>query len=1464
MTNLKLHAYRNWTAVRQPFHTIAFLLIAILCGTLFLTSSARGQVPTPLVTLATDQNPLNLSSNFGVPYGSAVDQAGDFAFIGDGASALFLRRAGTSSATRLLQYGDAVPNIAGATVVDFFNIGGLNSSAHLLFAVDYNVSPPDGQLHRAIMLYNGTAYVTIATSDQVAPGTEITTFGPTLGFAGQAASGGALDDNNDVLFESNLTPFTAVTTPSVDPTLYIAPAAGAPVRVLGVGDPLPGGFAEAFILITPINTLGQVLVDTQIAGANSGLFLVSASGVTKVAVNGDPKPTGGTFTISSATEAYGLALNNSGQAAFVDPGTPTSGIEPGIWLYSSGTLTNIFTGPVPNLPAGSTFVQLSALSDLGEAVALVSPGSGSFIVRVHSSNLQVDTVASSGQTAPGTSGGATFSSFSNLSTDNTDRITFFTVLSTGTDAIYQQTAANSPQLVVLNTQAAPSVGGSLELLPSFAIKALNNGSTFFSASVQGGTANFGEFLGSPGSLALLMSTRDTLPSGARVRLSNPMYNTSNVLAFNANLTGGQSALFEEALSSGVTTRLVGEGDLIPGTGGLSVIESPGVSARYYLNDLGQVAFLIGLSGSSQAILVAQPTGGVSVVAATGETAPVTGSPTFLSFGFNSNTTSVSPINDFGQVAFYGTLSNGGAGIFLGTTSGGLSQVAITGESVPEGGETFTVLSGCIDCLVAVNNAGQVAFGALKSPGQGIYGWTQGALAKVIASTDVLPNLNLNTFDPISGFNTGGQVAVEGASGGVLVGTATGGTPTEVALDGNAAPGTGGGTLVTETINYTLGGLISFPTTTNASIDDCGDVIFRSAVTGGTANSGYFGVVNSNCSNGGSPGPLQALALQGQSVSGVGTLGAIFASAPTSSYFSLNEGNPGVLAFTNSFTNTSGATMVGQFLATTAGSVQKVMAPGDAIAGTGGVYASATAVANTIQNAGSNLYEVLTIGGSASQAIVLAVQQPGTIPTSTKLASSGTPSSVGAPVTFTATVSSTGGKPEVGDIVGFFDNGVGIGLGLLNTVGSGLQATFTTSSLMTGSHSITAEFFANSCSGCSNQTEENFATSTSSPLTQVVAVQSVSVTISSQTTPVTINTGLSFQFTAAVTGTTNTTVTWQVNGIAGGNVTFGTISASGLYTAPAAVPSPASFNVTAVSAADSTKSASVMVAVVLASSSSPLSVQISPQPASVVVGSSSVQFGAVVLNAGTDTGVTWSVISGAGTGSINASTGVYTPPATPPSGNVTIQATSIANPNVSQQISFSIAQEALAFAPGQPTTVQPLSPSSGSSSANLVLSMGPSASGGTFNLTCDQMPPGAACSVKPTTVTVQTGQTSVPFTLTVVATVSSSQIVMPMPGGPTWPWLLLDVLLTVSVAAAMWIFTVPTKRSGFACLALVLVGCFSVAFLTACSGISATSVSSPVVSSVRAGSVIPARVTATPVNATGSFTATQMIIPFPVQ
>ncbi len=77
---------------------------------------------------------------------------------------------------------------------------------------------------------------------------------------------------------------------------------------------------------------------------------------------------------------------------------------------------------------------------------------------------------------------------------------------------------------------------------------------------------------------------------------------------------------------------------------------------------------------------------------------------------------------------------------------------------------------------------------------------------------------------------------------------------------------------------------------------------------------------------------------------------------------------------------------------------------------------------------------------------------------------------------------------------------------------------------------------------------------------------------------TVNTGAQQQFTGTVTGSSNTAVTWSVNGIVGGNAIVGMISAAGLYTAPAVAPSSNTVTVTATSSADTTKSASATVTI----------------------------------------------------------------------------------------------------------------------------------------------------------------------------------------------------------------------------------------------------------------------------------------------
>ncbi|MGA8672611.1 MAG: DUF1800 domain-containing protein [Terracidiphilus sp.] len=105
------------------------------------------------------------------------------------------------------------------------------------------------------------------------------------------------------------------------------------------------------------------------------------------------------------------------------------------------------------------------------------------------------------------------------------------------------------------------------------------------------------------------------------------------------------------------------------------------------------------------------------------------------------------------------------------------------------------------------------------------------------------------------------------------------------------------------------------------------------------------------------------------------------------------------------------------------------------------------------------------------------------------------------------------------------------------------------------------------SGCSSHTTGN-PNGTNSPQPSVTVTGPSEVRLGSSTT-----------FTAAVTNLTNTEVTWQVNTVAGGNSTMGTITNDGVYTPPAAIPSTNPLTITAVSVASSSTSGSAQLNVV---------------------------------------------------------------------------------------------------------------------------------------------------------------------------------------------------------------------------------------------------------------------------------------------
>jgi len=208
-------------------------------------------------------------------------------------------------------------------------------------------------------------------------------------------------------------------------------------------------------------------------------------------------------------------------------------------------------------------------------------------------------------------------------------------------------------------------------------------------------------------------------------------------------------------------------------------------------------------------------------------------------------------------------------------------------------------------------------------------------------------------------------------------------------------------------------------------------------------------------------------------------------------------------------------------------------------------------------------------------------------------------------------------------------------------------------------------------GCGGSNSSN---SNTQPSTNP-APQSVAVSVSSSSSNVLL--GNTQQVTATVTGASNTSVSWSVNGTPGGDSTLGTISTTGLYTAPQVLPSPASVTIRATSQADTSMTASTVLNI---ASDIVLNVATNPSGMSSVAPSGIVQLVATVATNGhPNPAVNWSVngvpSGNATVGTITATgtdTALYTAPAVAPNpGSVAISATCLADTSKSAQVSATI-------------------------------------------------------------------------------------------------------------------------------------------------------------------------------------------------
>ena len=261
-----------------------------------------------------------------------------------------------------------------------------------------------------------------------------------------------------------------------------------------------------------------------------------------------------------------------------------------------------------------------------------------------------------------------------------------------------------------------------------------------------------------------------------------------------------------------------------------------------------------------------------------------------------------------------------------------------------------------------------------------------------------------------------------------------------------------------------------------------------------------------------------------------------------------------------------------------------------------------------------------------------------IGSTTALVSSLNPSTVGSSVTFTATVSGTGATPT-GAVTFSIDGTAGSPITLVNGV-----ATDTTSSLASGSHTITASYSGDSTYAAGGAV-----------LTQTVNLNSSSITLASNLNPSTAGQSVTFTATVATTASSLTptgTVTFSVDGfqepaqpLSGGTTSFTDSSLStGVQTVTATYSGDSNFS--------SSTTASGLSQTVDPAAGGPLPTISSFSPASggagtvlTITGTNLTGTTVVTFTGGataspssvTATGVTVTVPSGAATGTVSVTT-----------------------------------------------------------------------------------------------------------------------------------------------------------------------------------------------------------------------------------
>ncbi len=420
---------------------------------------------------------------------------------------------------------------------------------------------------------------------------------------------------------------------------------------------------------------------------------------------------GGTFSFLGNP-----VLNNNGQTAFsagITGGSSTSGI----YRSDSGSALAAIAleGQSATGAGGGTFSGFSSpvLNNNGQTVFRASIAGGSSnrgIYRSNSGNA-LTAIALQGQSATG-SGGGSFSDFFDPVLNNNGQTAFSASIAGGTttSGIYRSASGGTLTAIALRGQSLPGTsGGTFNFSNNLVLN--DSGQTAFEANIRGGSSLEGIYRSDTGGALTAIALRGQDATGAGggtfSGFSSPVLNNNGQTAFSAGITGGSSASGIYRSDSGsALTAIALEGQSATGAGGGTFsgldFNSP------VLNNNGQTAFRAGITGgsSTSGIYRSNSGGALTAIALQGQSVTGAGAGTFSGF--------FSPVlNNGGQTAFRAGITGGSStqGLFVGD---GQETVAVQLQGNTLAGKTVSA----VDSVFAgnFNNFGQLAYQASFTDG----------------------------------------------------------------------------------------------------------------------------------------------------------------------------------------------------------------------------------------------------------------------------------------------------------------------------------------------------------------------------------------------------------------------------------------------------------------------------------------------------------------------------------------------------------------------------------------------------------------------------------------------------------------------------------------------------------------------------------------------------------------------------